>query len=92
MLWKIRTYALTNIYFLILDGKWFGVDILREDIADNFKACVWEPAIVRLNAISAASEAACLILSIDETVQNPKSDMSGDDNPITGKRGRMAGM
>ena len=22
-----------------------------------------------------------------ETVQNPKSDMSGDDNPITGNRG-----
>lgn len=72
-------------------GKWFGVDILREDIADNFDAFVWEPAIVRINAITAASEAACLILSIDETVQNPKSDMSGDDNPITGKRGRMAG-
>merc|ERR1711970_554105 len=69
------------------DGKWFGVDVLREDISDNFEAFVWEPAIVRINAITAASEAACLVLSIDETVQNPKSDMSGDDNPITGKRG-----
>ena len=70
-----------------LDGKWFGVDILKEDITDNFDAFVWEPVIVRINAITAASEAACLVLSIDETVQNPKSDMSGDDNPITGKRG-----
>lgn len=68
-------------------GKWFGVDIMSEDIADNFEAFVWEPAIVRKNALTAASEAACLILSIDETVQNPKSDMSGNDNPITGKRG-----
>lgn len=76
----------------ILGGVWYGVDILNEDIADNFNAFVWEPAVVRINAITAASEAACLILSIDETVQNPKSDMSGDDNPITGKRGRMAGM
>jgi len=73
------------------DGKWFGVDVKSEDIADNFLSFVWEPAIVKLNALTAASEAACLILSIDETVQNPKSDMSGDDNPITGKRGRMAG-
>merc|ERR1712142_1439097 len=69
------------------DGKWYGVDIHKEDITDNFAAFVWEPAVVRINAITAASEAACLILSIDETVQNPKSDMSGDDNPITGKRG-----
>ena len=55
------------------------IDVLKEDISDNFEAFVWEPAIVRINAITAASEAACLVLSIDETVQNPKSDMSGDD-------------
>jgi len=71
-------------------GLWFGVDINSEDIMDNFNSFVWEPALVRINALTAASEAACLILSIDETVQNPKSDMSGDDNPITGKRGQMA--
>jgi T-complex protein 1 subunit eta len=71
-------------------GLWYGVDINSEDIIDNFSAFVWEPALVRINALTAASEAACLILSIDETVQNPKSDMSGDDNPITGKRGQMA--
>ncbi|XP_065649684.1 T-complex protein 1 subunit eta isoform X2 [Hydra vulgaris] len=71
-------------------GLWYGIDILSEDIADNFEKFVWEPAIVRINALTAASEAACLILSVDETVQNPKSDVSGNDNPITGKRGRTA--
>lgn len=71
-------------------GLWFGVDINSEDIMDNFISFVWEPALVRVNALTAASEAACLILSIDETVQNPKSDMSGDDNPISGKRGQQA--
>merc|ERR550534_514019 len=69
------------------DGKWFGVDIHKEDITVIFAAFVWEPAVVRINAITAASEAACCVMSIDETVQNPKSDMSGNDNPITGKRG-----
>ena len=44
------------------DGVWYGVDILNEDIADNFEACVWEPAIVKSNAITAASEATCLLL------------------------------
>jgi len=72
------------------EGMWYGVDIASEDIANNFEAFVWEPAVVKLNALTAASEAACLILSIDETVQNPKSDVSGDDNPISGKRGQMA--
>merc|ERR1712110_860984 len=48
---------------------WAGVDIMAEDVADNFEACVWEPSIVKINAITAASEAACLILSVDETVK-----------------------
>lgn len=52
---------------------WYGVDILNEDIADNYEECVWEPAVVKINAITAASEAACLILSVDETVKNPRS-------------------
>jgi len=55
------------------DGIWYGVDVLNEDISDNFEACVWEPAIVKSNAITAASEAACLLLSVDETVKNPRS-------------------
>ena len=46
---------------------------MAEDVADNFEACVWEPSIVKINAITAASEAACLILSVDETVKNPRS-------------------
>ena len=33
-----------------------------------------EPAIVKANAITAASEATCLLLSVDETVKNPRSD------------------
>jgi T-complex protein 1 subunit eta len=53
--------------------KWYGVDITKEDIMDCFEAFVWEPAIVKLNVLTAASEAACLILSVDETIKNPKS-------------------
>jgi len=62
---------------------WYGVDILAEDVADNFEACVWEPAIVKINAITAAAEAACLILSVDETVKNPRSGQG---------EGKMGGM
>ncbi|ELW50133.1 T-complex protein 1 subunit eta [Tupaia chinensis] len=54
-------------------GMWYGVDINNEGIADNFEAFVWESAMVRISALTTASEAACLILSIDETVENPRS-------------------
>jgi len=70
-------------------GTWFGVDINNEDIADNFDACVWEPAVIKINALTAASEAACLILSVDETVKNPKSSQEGEGmNPRGRGRGR----
>ncbi|KAL5261376.1 hypothetical protein ACHWQZ_G007166 [Mnemiopsis leidyi] len=55
-------------------AKWMGMDISSEDIADNFEACVWEPSIVKRNALTAACDACCTILSIDETVKNPNSN------------------
>ncbi|GBP27220.1 T-complex protein 1 subunit eta [Eumeta japonica] len=58
---------------------WYGIDIQKEDIADNFVNCVWEPAVVKINCITAACEAASQILSIDETIKNVKS--GGDDAP-----------
>ncbi|KAJ8915228.1 hypothetical protein NQ315_015451 [Exocentrus adspersus] len=53
---------------------WYGVDITKEDISDNFEACIWEPAVVKVNALTAATEATCLILSVDETIKNQKSE------------------
>lgn len=68
-------------------GKWYGVDVLNEDIADNFEAFVWEPSVVKINAIIAASEATCLILSVDETIRNPQA--GGEGGPPGGMgRGR----
>ncbi|XP_064600236.1 T-complex protein 1 subunit eta-like [Liolophura sinensis] len=69
-------------------GMWFGVDVLTEDISDNFDACVWEPSIVKINALTAAAEATCLILSVDETIRNPKSGGEGGPGPRGRGRGR----
>uniref|UniRef100_A0A2K5QVP6 T-complex protein 1 subunit eta n=1 Tax=Cebus imitator TaxID=2715852 RepID=A0A2K5QVP6_CEBIM len=63
-------------------GTWYRVDINNEDIADNFEPFVWEPAIVRINALTAASEAACLIVSVGETIKNPHSTV--DAPPAAG--------
>ncbi|KAG9313979.1 chaperonin Cpn60/TCP-1 family [Chiua virens] len=55
--------------------KWYGVDVDgAEGVRDNMEAFVWEPSLVKLNAFSSATEAACLILSVDETVRNPQSE------------------
>jgi T-complex protein 1 subunit eta len=59
-----------------------------ESIANNLEKFVWEPALVKINMISSATEAACLILSVDETVKNPQAEQSGQ-TPMRGRgRGR----
>lgn len=63
-------------------GVWLGVDIDNEGVTDTIKSFVWEPALVKKNAIAAATEAACLILSIDETVRNAKSESLRNDKQV----------
>ncbi|KAH7817184.1 chaperonin containing TCP1, group II (cytosolic) [Monocercomonoides exilis] len=57
--------------------KSMGVDISEEGILDAFESCIWEPASMKINAISAATEAACLVLSIDETIKSAQSEQPG---------------
>ena len=84
-------------------GKWYGVDINNGGICDTYESHVWEPAANKINSIAAATEAACLILSVDETVRNPKSQQpdaapgGGRGAPLSaamggqGMRGMMGG-
>ncbi|KAG5438743.1 hypothetical protein PCANB_002463 [Pneumocystis canis] len=53
--------------------KWAGVSIKSESVVDNFQEFIWEPSIVKINAILSATEAATMILSIDETIKNEPS-------------------
>ena len=52
---------------------WFGVDVFGGSVANNLDNCVWEPAFSKKNSITAAIEAATVVLSIDETIKNAKS-------------------
>ena len=56
------------------EGTWYGVDVINGRVANMYKEYVWEPELVRINVISAATEAACTILSVDQTIKNPKSE------------------
>ncbi len=49
--------------------RWYGVDCIKNDIKDTMSSFIWEPSSVKENALSAATEACCLVLSIDETIR-----------------------
>jgi len=68
------------------DNIWFGVDIENEGVCDTIKSFVWEPALVKSNAIASATEAACMILSVDETVKNPKQESQNDNRPVNPRK------
>ena len=73
------------------EGRWFGVDVQKGSIFDTFEQNIWEPSLVKINAISAACEAACLILSVDETVKAAKAEqeVTGAEQALRGRgRGR----
>eukprot|EP00898_Chlorokybus_atmophyticus_P002236 jgi/Chlat1/3012/Chrsp201S03265 len=74
------------------EGKNFGVDINTGGIVDTFGSFVWEPSLVKVNALNAATEAACLILAVDETVRNPASEAADSNAAKAMGMGRGRGM
>ncbi|KAG7699229.1 hypothetical protein KL930_004581 [Ogataea haglerorum] len=53
---------------------WYGLDFESESISNNFEKFVWEPALVKMNALQSATEAAVLVLSVDETIKNEPNE------------------
>ncbi len=53
---------------------WFGIDFETESISNNLDKFVWEPALVKINALSSAVEAANLVLSVDETISSKERE------------------
>lgn len=80
--------GLKELKFQIIapDGKWWGVDINNEGICNTYESFVWEPIIVKHNSITAASEAACMILSVDETVKDNESEKPQAAPALPGRR------
>jgi chaperonin GroEL (HSP60 family) len=57
--------------------KWAGVDPINGRIADLAKLEVYEPLIVKVQALKSAGEAAGMILKIDDVIAASKSKESG---------------
>ena len=72
---------------------WLGVDVDNEGVCDTLEKGVWEPLASKVNSITAACEAACAVLKVDETVKNPKSQQAQLEAqpPDLGKMGTAMG-
>ncbi len=67
--------------------KWTGIDVMKGKIANMKSGDIVEPLSVKHQVVSAASEAACMILRIDDVIQTAKSA-----GPPPGADGGMGGM
>jgi chaperonin GroEL (HSP60 family) len=56
---------------------WAGVDVIKGKVTDMIKQNVYEPVAVKIQAIKSASEAATMILKIDDVIASSKSGESG---------------
>ena len=56
-------------------AKWTGVDVRNTKVADMFKQNVLEPLLVKEQIIKSATEAASMLLRIDDVIAGSKSKM-----------------
>ncbi|QEL61567.1 T-complex protein 1 subunit eta [Candidozyma auris] len=56
--------------------KWYGIDFHKESVGNNMESFIWEPSLVKINALQSATEAATLLLSVDETIKNSESEQA----------------
>jgi len=66
--------TLTNLRSKQIKGeKWFGIDVMKAKVGNMKTSDIIEPLAVKQQIVSAASEAACMILRIDDVIATAKS-------------------
>ena len=68
--------------------KWTGIDVMKAKIGNMKSSDIIEPLAVKLQIVSAAAEAACMILRIDDVIATQKSA----GGPPGGEGGMPPGM
>ena len=68
--------------------KWTGIDVMKGKISNMKSSDIIEPLAVKLQIVSAAAEAACMILRIDDVIATQKSA----GGPPGGEGGMPPGM
>ena len=86
--------TLTSLRSRQLKGeKWTGIDVMKTRIANMKSSDIIEPLTVKYQIVSAASEAACMILRIDDVIATAKSSAppSGGEGGMPPGMGGMGG-
>lgn len=66
--------TLTNLRSKQLKGeKWIGIDVMKAKVANMKSSDIIEPLAVKQQIVSAATEAACMILRIDDVIATSKA-------------------
>ena len=68
-------------------GKWYGVEAKEGKVKEMYKENVLEPLSVKEQIIKSATEAACMILRIDDVIAAGKSKGPGGPPPGAGGMG-----
>ena len=74
--------------------KWTGIDVMKAKIGNMKSSDIIEPLAVKLQIVSAAAEAACMILRIDDVIATQKSagGPPGGEGGMPGMPPGMGGM
>jgi thermosome len=73
------------------ENKWFGVQVKTGKIADMLADNVVEPLRVKQQAVKSATEAACMLLRIDDVLSSKGAKEGGPPGGPGGMPGGMAG-
>ena len=72
--------------------KWTGVNVRNTTVSDMFKQNILEPVIIKEQIIKSATEAACMLLRIDDVIASSKSKGGPPGGGMPGGMGGMPGM
>ncbi|HEX7141096.1 MAG TPA: thermosome subunit beta [Nitrososphaeraceae archaeon] len=72
--------------------KWTGVNVRSTTVSDMFKQNILEPVVIKEQIIKSATEAACMLLRIDDVIASSKSKGGPPGGGMPGGMGGMGGM
>jgi thermosome len=61
------------------EGKWYGINVFTGEIEDMMKLGVIEPLSIKLNAIKAGTEAATMVLRIDDIIAAARREEKSEE-------------
>jgi archaeal chaperonin len=72
--------------------KWTGINVKSTNVLDMYKQNVLEPVVIKEQIIKSATEAACMLLRIDDVIASSKSKGGPPGGGMPGGMGGMPGM